>query len=116
MQEPVTLGDNVPATSKGDELPQSEELSNIWELQRAALENFVCYIFDGFIICQLVMCDSCSFITSLIIQDFVPERLESVQDSHLKVRAELCLRARLEIWVSGKYIRVMPTSLDAKNE
>lgn len=58
----VTHGDNVPAISKGDELPLSEELSSSWEPEKAAIANLVCYIFDGFITCQLVMCNSLAYL------------------------------------------------------
>lgn len=50
------------------------------------------------------------------MEDFVPARQESVQDSRLKVRAELKLRARLYTRVSGKYIEVVFTSLEVENE
>lgn len=61
----VIHGDNVPAISKADELPLREELSSSWEPERAAFANLVCYIFDGFITCQLVMCNSLPYLSSV---------------------------------------------------
>jgi len=61
----VTHGDNVSATSEGDELPLREWLSSSWELERAAFADLICYIFDGFITCQLVMCNSLTYLSSV---------------------------------------------------